>query len=198
MPSTIDWPTSLPFAAYRLDLVSRTRTGGVAISGVEQVLSPLASVWQLSATVNLGSAESVRTFRAFRAGVQGRLNRVKFQLDQIAETHATAAALANSPAPVTASGAVGDVTLSVNKGSTGLLAGHWVTIKDRLYEVVSDATGTIDVYPALRDAITTSDVVYTAPHFIGRAVDDATYTLPIGPAGHASLNLQFVEAFDLT
>lgn len=197
MPTTIDWPDSLPFTSYRLDLISRTRTGGPSISGVEQVLAPLSSIWRLNASVQLSSDAQVRAFRAFRAQVQGRYNRVKFQLDAVAKIQATASALANSPGSATAGAIVGATSVAVNKATLGLLAGHWVTINNRLYEVVADTLGAITIQPPLRDVVTTADAIHTAPYFIGRAATDEAFALPVDRIGHAALSLQFVEAFDV-
>lgn len=76
-----DWPSALHISD-RTDprLQFNTRSGGVALNGVEQVLSPLSERWTWQIQVPVWNAVQGRALRALLAKLQGRFNFVRIGL----------------------------------------------------------------------------------------------------------------------
>jgi hypothetical protein len=80
MPEIIDM-AGLPISD-RTDpiLVPNTRSGGMAINGVEQVVSPLSSQWKFRAILPINTVGRARAWRATLAKMEGRWNYLRFRI----------------------------------------------------------------------------------------------------------------------
>lgn len=61
-------------------LLQNTRSGGMSISGIEQVVSPLTSIFKWSLTLPLNTVGRVRSFRAIMARLEGRGNYLRTRI----------------------------------------------------------------------------------------------------------------------
>jgi hypothetical protein len=61
-------------------LVSNTRSGGAAINGQEQIISPLSAVWKWTINLPLNNDTRVRGWRMLRHQLQGRWNYVRIRV----------------------------------------------------------------------------------------------------------------------
>lgn len=80
MPEIIDM-AGLPISD-RTDplLVPNTRSGGVAINGVEQVVSPLTSIWKFRAVLPINTVARARAWRATVAKMDGQFNYIRLRV----------------------------------------------------------------------------------------------------------------------
>jgi len=58
-------------------LVPNTRGGGTAINGLEQIVSPLTSIWKWRIVLPINNAGRARSWRAINAQLDGRFNMLK-------------------------------------------------------------------------------------------------------------------------
>lgn len=80
MPEIIDM-AGLPISD-RTDpiLVANTRSGGMAINSMEQVVSPLTSLWKFRAVLPINTVARARAWRATVAKMEGRFNYLRFRV----------------------------------------------------------------------------------------------------------------------
>lgn len=80
MPEIIDM-AGLPISD-RTDpiLVPNTRSGGMAINSMEQVISPLTSLWKFRAVLPINTVGRARAWRATLAKMEGRFNYLRFRI----------------------------------------------------------------------------------------------------------------------
>ncbi len=73
MPSIIDLAQPISDRTDPL-LVPNTRSGGVALNGMEQVISPLTSIWKWRIILPINTVGRARAWRAVNAKLKGRFN----------------------------------------------------------------------------------------------------------------------------
>lgn len=61
-------------------LVSLTRSGGVAINGVEQIISPLSQRWRWSVTIPIRRKDQARSLRVLLSQLQGRYGYLRMRV----------------------------------------------------------------------------------------------------------------------
>lgn len=73
MPDIVDLPANLR-VSDRSDpqLIANTRSGGMAINGFEQIISPLSQRWIWRATIPIHKKDQARSLRVVLAKLQGR------------------------------------------------------------------------------------------------------------------------------
>lgn len=81
MPEVFDWPGNLKISD-RSDpmLVPMTRSGGMALNGDEQIISPLSARWEWSITVPIRTKDQARALRAILAQAKGRFNYLRVRV----------------------------------------------------------------------------------------------------------------------
>lgn len=200
MATTYDWPASLPFSAARIAPRAISQSAGQTLSGVEAIEDSGATVWAGSITVPIRSDAQVRTLRAIRSKLRGRVNRIRFDLDAVTRTALPSGLAAVGSFSITAAAAIRDATIEIDDSgfTIGDLVGCWVSIGDDwLHEVASvDAGGsTMTINPPLRAAVTTSDTVSLSPQFVARLTADDGLALGIGVDGFGDMEFSVIEAF---
>lgn len=81
MPDIVDFPGGL-IIGDRTDpqLIANTRSGGMAINGFEQIISPLSQRWEWTISIPIFKPHHMRSLRAFLAMTQGRFNYVRIRV----------------------------------------------------------------------------------------------------------------------
>jgi hypothetical protein len=70
---TISWDTTiLPFHSVMFSRRNLSRSGGLTISGTEQVVQSSSDFWEAEATIKIRSREQRLAFRAYQAQNWGR------------------------------------------------------------------------------------------------------------------------------
>jgi hypothetical protein len=218
----IDFPASLritdrddPF------LVPNVRSGGVAMDGGEQVISPLTNRWRWRIVIPIRNKADARAYRTLILRLNGRYNylrvptcdRYRLSRKDVGATYPGDAvpfsddstfsdgsgfALAQPSAAVTAAGAAGDGTLTVDAAAFAgaITAGVFFAVNDWLYAITDwsdDGSGNyvLTISPTLREAVTTADVAdFRAPAIWALAADDSgIVSLRGGRLGEAVLDL---------
>ena len=162
MPSIID--LALPISD-RTDpiLVPNTRSGGVALNGLEQVVSATTAIWKWpSISVPINTVGRARTWRAVNAKLEGRFNYLRLRIcdqyrigrqavgavyngnevphsDETLFSDGTGYKLAQPRAPILGAKARGSTTVRIAASNLngGMSAGVFFSINDYLY-VVTD------------------------------------------------------------
>lgn len=188
------WPATLlrPRQITR-QLLARTTSGTVAVSGFTQRVSVPASAWSITYEgIVVGTAAQLRAWDALEAALDGGAGSVLVPL--IGEVGPGAAT-----GIVLGAAAVGATLLTIRVTPGPLLAGHHFTTGPRLYRVVEvlsvvgDDYG-ISIRPPLRDAIADLDgVEFDAPSAKCRLASDDAMTLSLDPARHGVGAVRFVE-----
>lgn len=80
-PIIVDFPPNLKFTD-RTDpqLIPNNRSGGVAIDGSEQVISPLSERWSYRVNVPIRNADEIRSLRVTVSKLKGRYNYLRLNL----------------------------------------------------------------------------------------------------------------------
>src|SRR5688572_28020353 len=80
-PEIIEWPGNLRISD-RTDpqLRFNTRSGGMSLSGVEQIVSPLSSVWVWRAAVPIFNKGQARALRVVKSTIKGAYNYLKIRV----------------------------------------------------------------------------------------------------------------------
>lgn len=188
MPAIIDFPPNLRIT-HREDphLAFNTRSGGRAISGIEQVISPLSSHWRWRVSVPITDKVSARSFRAIKTQLQGRFNYLRMRVcDQYRVTRKSVGAWGPDHTPYDSGGVfhsdgtgfypaqpnsallaaadIGATSILLNAESLelGMSAGVFFSINNWLYQVdnweVADGVMTVQFSPPLREAAWPEDV----------------------------------------
>jgi len=75
MPDIIDLPGNLSIGDRNdPQLIATTRSGGVTLSGIEQIISPLTQRWVWSVNIRIRREDQARSLRVVLAQLQGRYN----------------------------------------------------------------------------------------------------------------------------
>jgi hypothetical protein len=195
MPTIIDL-AGLPISD-RTDpiLVPNTRSGGTAINGMEQVISPLTAIWQWRVVLPINTVGRARAWRATLAKLDGRFNylrarvcdRYRLGRREVGATYSgtevphsddslfsddTGFALAQPSSPVQVAAARGASSVRVLAAdfNGAMTAGVFFSINDHLYVVTDWEEDGDDIAltfkPPLRAAVTVDDLV----EFDARAV----------------------------
>jgi hypothetical protein len=219
VPNIIDWPASLrPRGGAGFTLNERSRSGGMSLSGIEQVIGTGAAAWTYEASIDLRSRSSILAFRGLIAALDGRAGVVRVthcDMDRsprfvsglgaslgstfsTGATFATGARFGNTRAsmPVN-SAAAGATTITATIPTSWILVpGHRIGIAEGLYEVRSvsrvDTTVTLTIRPGLRAAIGAGAyIVLDKPSCLMRLDADAAsrVELDLGRFGAASVRM---------
>jgi len=225
MVEVIGWPASLlRISAMRLFLRNTTRTSGVALNGIDQVISNGAQVWELSMTLTTyGDPTLIKEFEAIVTEMRGRENIASLPIFDAYAYNSDVSPLQSSwddgqwfddgtglvddnpsvqPLLTTAAVAAGDRELYTDlTGPTrpGLRLGDVFSFYGHLYRVVRrNGAGWVKFEPAARRPIASGVTLNTAtPIFYARFATDGE-----GARGRdvmsfgEPITINFVEAFD--
>lgn len=141
-------------------LLPYTRSGGAAMNGTEQIISPQSSVWKWTAYLPIHNAGTARSWRLTRVLLEGRWNYLRTRVcdryrmtrrdiganypgDQVPysdgalHSDGTGFKLAQPNAPILSHAVRGatSIVISANEIGGALSAGLFFSINDRLYVV---------------------------------------------------------------
>lgn len=199
-------------------IVPMTRSGGVALSGGKQILSPLVSRWQFSAEFPILDAAGARTMRVVKSKLMGQFNYLLLRVcDQYRITaqnvgaeietvpHSDDApfsddseyAVSQPSSPIMEAAGINSPTVVVRASdlAEAITAGVLVSINYRLYQIdnwsVDGSNYILEINPPLREAVTTDDEVNFDAKCIWRLVadDEGRTNLTVGKYGMVTLNL---------
>lgn len=220
--AVITWPSDV-LAAASMEYFPRplSRSAGLSLGGVEQIVSAGTMVWQVSLSLPTAKTPAIaRQFFGLAAGMQGRVNIARIPVkDHLgynetfapAKTGFTGGAffsdgtgfISSGAQPVVTSSAVAVGETSVDMVLTdpvrpALSVGQRFSHNDFLYIVTAVSGSTISFQPGARAAIASGQTLATdPPYFKGRFAsdDDGRRALEYGyRAGPVTLN--FIEAFE--
>lgn len=226
MVEIIDWPCSLlRRTSQSIFLNSITRTSGVSLAGVDQIIDNGARWWEIS--ISLGTYFDQTMIKQFEAKVSRMRGRVNVAALCLFDAYAydetispaqhpfsdgtwfsdgtgfTDPAAGIEPLPVAANAAAGATTLLValtNPARPHLRIGDYFSVNGFLYHVVGRtvATGQVRFEPALRAAIPGGTILETArPTIYARFASDGEGRRARDLLSHSEpITLSFVEAFD--
>lgn len=200
-------------------LVPNTRSGGIALNGVEQVISPLSSVWKWTAHLPIHNAATARSWRSTRAQLEGRWNYLRMRIcdryrisrrdvgatdpgpvpysDGAFHSDGTGFKLAQPNAPILSAALAGatQIVISAPEFGGAMSAGLFFSINDRLY-IVTDWEQDGDEYavtfkPGLRAAVDEGDTADFDAKAIWRLEtdDEGRMDLRVGRFGSVQINL---------
>ena len=159
MPDIVEWSTPI---GDRTDpqLEFNNRSGGVALNGAEQILSPLSSRWRYVISVPANNKARVRALRTVKSKLKGRLNLLRLRVcdqyrinfrdiglvptptgtphsDETLFDDDVGYSIGMPPAPVVADGAAGTTVVVIDAAiyAAAMTAGVFFSINDRLYQV---------------------------------------------------------------
>lgn len=186
----VSWPLNTLYPTeISLELMWNTRGGGAGLNGIEQIVSPLSALWSMSITLNVGTEEWLRGYRALKAEMKGRFGWIRFPLfDPHRVRRADAGWDDSAPIPfsdgtffsdgsgfaspditttVAVAGEIGDEEVAFVVDPTlndALGTGHYLSINDYLHLVVRplEKAGDNRIYkiaPPLRADIASADEV---------------------------------------
>lgn len=163
-----------------------TRSGGIALDGAEQILSPLSERWRFSAVFPIRNAATARAIRVAKSRLKGRFNYLLLRIcDQYRITRkdvqawsssdpvphsdgsffsdGSGYALSSPKSPITVAADINATEVSVRASdfSGAMTAGVFFSINYKLYHVdgweLVGANYVLQISPPLRAAVTTDD-----------------------------------------
>lgn len=215
MPDIIDLPGNLSIGD-RTDpqLISNARSGGVSISGIEQIISPLSQRWVWRATIPIHRKDQARSLRVVLAQLQGRFNYLRARIcDQYrisrremgafpfkgSVPHSDGAyfsdgagyALAGGTAYPAGNRPPGVRTLTVVPSDLPIVSGVFFSINSWLYVVENYEDGEITFSPPLREPLSTESELNFDAECLWQLSDNSTgaLNLQIGRFGTVTLDL---------
>jgi hypothetical protein len=203
-------------------LSQNTRSGGVAINGSEQIISPLSARWTFSAVFPIRNAGDARTIRRAKSKLKGRFNHLLLRVcdqyrisrrdveayhPEVAVSHSDGASFSDgtgyaraqpkSPVMLAASLHATEIVFRASDLGNGMTSGVFVSINDRLYHIDDwelDGTNYVaQISPPLRAAITTSDEVDFDAKCLWRLVSDDEGQLQLSAGRLGAVTLNLVE-----
>lgn len=204
------------------ELMFNTRTGGEAIDGTEQILSPLSERWRFTAVFPIMDKASARAIRVAKSKLKGRFNYLLLRIcDQYRITRKDIGALGSPDgvphsdgayfsdgtgyalaSPTTkimadATDGAGQITVRASDFAGAITAGVFFSINYYLYQVdgwLEDGTNYIlDISPPLREAVTTEDIADFDAKCLWRLVGDDEGSLPLQAGKFGMVTLNLVE-----
>lgn len=199
-----------------------TRSGGVALNGAEQIVSPLSSVWRFRAVFPIVTKPQARAIRVLKSKLQGRFNFVRLRIcdrygisrrdvgawyPESDVSHSDGAyfsdgsgySLAPPTSPVTSAGAAGDLTLTVRASdfNDAMSSGVFFSVNDWLYQVDNwELVGTdyvMEISPPLREAVAIDDIADFDPKCLWRLDTDLEGSLDLQIGKFGAVTLSLVE-----
>lgn len=81
MPEVIDWPGNLRIAdRTHPQLMSNTRSGGMALNGAEQIVSPASAMWRWQVQIPLRTRADLRALSVLLDQLQGRYGYLRIRM----------------------------------------------------------------------------------------------------------------------
>lgn len=81
MPDIVDLPGNLAIGDRNdPQLIATTRSGGVTLSGIEQIISPLTQRWVWSVNIRIRRKDQARSLRVVLAQLQGRYGYLRMRI----------------------------------------------------------------------------------------------------------------------
>lgn len=200
-----------------------TRSGGVAIDGTEQIISPLSERWKFSAVFPIFNEVSARSVRIAKSKLKGRFNYLLLRIcDQYRITRRDIGAISSggvphsdgayfsdgtgyasaspsSPIMVDAAANAGQVVVRASDFGGAMSAGVFFSIDYYLYQVdgwslSSDGlTYTLDISPPLRKAVPAGSDADFDAKSLWRLEDDDGGPLALKIGKFGSVTLNLVE-----
>lgn len=202
-------------------LVPNTRSGGPALNGAEQIISPLSSVWKWTAHLPINNAARARSWRLTRALLDGRWNYLRTRIcdryrigrsdigavgdgpvpysDGAFHSDGTGFKLAQPNAPILAPATRDATTIVISAPELGgaMSAGLFFSINDRLH-IVTDWEQDGDEYqvtfkPGLRAAVDEGDTADFDAKAIWRLETDDEGRMDLRIGKFASVQINLIE-----
>ena len=221
--NAIDWPAPLIPREAMFHPESTSRTGGLSMSGAEQITVSPSGRWRARLSIPLHTEKKVLAYRSLLAQLQGRAGTVlvpkwenfgprdmngrrlshrsgspdpkNFNLSGFGQSDLTyATAAANAAARATR------VSVNLLDGD-GPQPGQYFGLGERLYlcqsvwQVEEGDPTNIQFFPWLREAVYAGDrVILDRPVCLMRLADDSAGQLMMGSSNVGDVELEFVEA----
>lgn len=215
MPEIISWPGNLVVTDRSNPmLVSNTRSGGRALNGQEQIISPGSKVWQWQVQVPIYRQDHIRALSILLDTLDGRYGYLMMRMCDTSRItrremgavpfsgpgvpHSDGAYFSDDTGYALAGGSAVPVG-SYNAGASSMLmagvpatGGVPFSINGWMYRVTSiDDDGVVSFQPPLREAVSTDDEILWKPEVIWRLATDqeGQAFLRLGKFGSVSINL---------
>lgn len=220
--AVITWPSDV-LAAASMEYFPRplSRSAGVSLAGVEQIVSAGTTVWQVSLSLPTAKTPAIaRQFYGLAAAMQGRVNiariPIKDHLGYVSAFSPKQEPFSDNeffsddtgflgegvqPVVTTSPVAIGGTSVDMvltNPTRPALAVGQRFSHGDFLYIVTAVSGATVSFLPGARAAIASGQTLDTdPPYFKGRFAsdDDGRRALEYGVRG-APVTLNFIEAFE--
>lgn len=220
---TFSWPPILRPSSEAWHLENTSRSGGVSLTGGEQVVSSGASRWRARLTLAIRKPAEVLAWRGLLASLQGRAGTVALgpkDTPQIAwpvneyGRKVTPRSVGNpqlagtifaDPPIVTNAIVIGQITVaaplratfirySITTGAV-LLPGHYIGIGGRLYVVSETGEGSCSIQPPLRTATPAGTAIeIQAPTTPMRLASDDSGELELQLMRFGTVSVDFQES----
>lgn len=215
MPEIIRWPGNLVITDRSNPmLVSNTRSGGRALNGQEQIVSPGSKVWQWQIQVPIYRQDHIRALSILLDTLDGRYGHLMIAMCDASRItrremgafpfsgpgvpHSDGAYFSDDTGYALAGGMSVPVGVYASGASSMVMAGVTATggvpfsINGWLYRVTSvDDDGRVNFQPPLREPISDDDEILWKPEVIWRLSTDTEGQsfLRLGKFGSVNINL---------
>ncbi len=185
----VGWP-DLDITSASVDLQDSSRSGGVSLSGHEQVVASGADRWRATVNVQIRDRRDRLFCQAFRAGMRGRVNTTLVPFSAINERIGTTARTSG----VTAVGAT-QIGINLTAGES-IDKGEHFSHNGLLYVITSLIGGEFKILPPLRAQIGNNVLLeFNAPTCEMKFASDDTGEMMLDLLRMSDVTFDFIEAF---
>lgn len=212
----LSWPVALCPRSVSFHLQNTSRSGGVSLTGTEQIVTSPAARWSASVALSIHTDEQVLALRALVAGLDGQAGtvavpvfdarRAPWPLD-LAGRKITPRLAASGLDPsiryrLAATAARGATSIAVlREHGSPLLPGQYFSIDGHLHLIVASTSAThattLTIRPALRvSAAANTTLELARPVSVMRLANNDEGAADLNLGRFADLTLNFVEAIE--
>lgn len=214
----LPWPVSLCPRSVRFQLQNQSRSGGLSLTGAEQIVASPAARWLAAVSLAIHTDDQVLDFRALLAGLNGRVNTVLVPAFDSRRAPWSRDSAGRAITPARAAGRLGlDASIRyravgpVARGSTSISVwveggsrprpGQYLSVGDHLHVIASVTPSpagflTLGLAPGLRVAVASGDMLeLVLPVCLMRLANDEEGAMDLDLRRFADVTLNFVEVF---
>ncbi len=185
----VSWP-DLDITSASVDVQNSSRSGGVSLSGHEQIVASGADRWRATVNAQIRDRRDRLYCQAFRAGMQGRVNTTLVPFSAINERIGTTARTSGAAA-------VGATQIGINlTAGESIDKGEHFSHNGLLYVITSLVSGQFKIWPPIRVQIGSNVLLqFDIPTCEMKFASDDTGEMMLDLLRMSDVTFDFVEAF---